>query len=202
MGHNWGIYFTFPSVFNLWFSIPTFIYGCDVIIILSFGIFYLHRVLGPLGATLGSYMLKGAQQYPHNLHCQNTQLHIITPPHKRVIVPEHQTRSAIPNIINPRDVLRQRVITIQTGPMCQGTGGPWIPHNGQGQKGSGKRHLPKRPHCSPLPNPSPYDRTLRLRTPDRHLTKNTIPLWSTYLSHTGTPIGTTDNLILEPHISR
>ena len=53
----------------------------------------------------------------HNLHYHNTRLHIITPPHMRVIVPEHKTRSAIPNIIIPRDVSRQRVITIQTGPV-------------------------------------------------------------------------------------
>ena len=31
------------------------------------------------------------------IHYLNTQLHIITPPHMRVIVPEHRTRSAIPN---------------------------------------------------------------------------------------------------------
>ena len=64
----------------------------------------------------------------HNLHCHHTRLHIITPPHMRVIVPEHKTRSAIPNKNIPRDVSRQRVITIQTGPVCQGTDGCWIPH--------------------------------------------------------------------------
>ena len=53
----------------------------------------------------------------HNLHCHHTRLHIITPPHLRVIVPEHKTRFAIPNIIIPRDVPWQRVITIQTGPV-------------------------------------------------------------------------------------
>ena len=62
------------------------------------------------------------------IHYLNTQLHIITPPHMRVIVPEHKTRSAIPNIILPRDVPRQQVITIQTGPVWQGTDGRWIPH--------------------------------------------------------------------------
>ena len=53
----------------------------------------------------------------HILHSHHNALHIITPPHMRVIVPEHQTRSAILNIINPRGVLRQRVITFQTGPV-------------------------------------------------------------------------------------
>ena len=38
-------------------------------------------------------------QYPHNLFHHNTQLYIITAPHKRVIVPKHRTRSAIPIII-------------------------------------------------------------------------------------------------------
>ena len=38
-------------------------------------------------------------------------------PPMRVIVPKHQTRSAIPNIINPRDVPWQRVITVQIGPV-------------------------------------------------------------------------------------
>ena len=52
----------------------------------------------------------------HNLHYHRIRLHIITPPHMRVIVPEHKTRSAIPNN-KPRDVPRQRVITIQTGPV-------------------------------------------------------------------------------------
>ena len=41
-----------------------------------------------------------------NFHYIHVQLHIITPPHMRVIVPEHKTRSAIPNIIIPRDVSR------------------------------------------------------------------------------------------------
>ena len=54
----------------------------------------------------------------HNLLYTNAQHHIITPPHMRVIVPEHQTRSAIPKIIiHPRGVSRQRVITIQIGPV-------------------------------------------------------------------------------------
>ena len=64
----------------------------------------------------------------HNLHYHNTRLHIITPPHMRVIVPEHKTRSVIPNIIIPRDVPWQRVITIQTGPVLQGIDRRWIPH--------------------------------------------------------------------------
>ena len=72
-----------------------------------------------------------------------------------------------------------------------------------GRKGSGKRHLPKRPLCSPLPNPSPCDRTLGPLSPDRHLTKNTTPLCSAYLCGAGTPIRTPDNLsLIELHISR
>ena len=62
MGHNYGIYFTFPSVYNLWIYIPSFICGSDVIVIPFFGIFCLQRVLGPLGATLRPFTQKGAQQ--------------------------------------------------------------------------------------------------------------------------------------------
>ena len=61
VGHNYGIYFTFPSVYNLSVYIPTFICDCDVIVILFSGIFCLQRVLGPLGATPGSFTLKGTQ---------------------------------------------------------------------------------------------------------------------------------------------
>ena len=63
-----------------------------------------------------------------------------------------------------------------------------------GRKGSGRRHLPKRPQCPPLPNPSPCDRTLGPRTPNQHLTKNTTSLWSAYLCSADTPIKTPDNL--------
>ena len=38
-----------------------------------------------------------------NRHHHNTRLHITTPPHMRVVVPEHKTSSAIPKIILPRD---------------------------------------------------------------------------------------------------
>ena len=39
MGHDYGIYFTFPSVYNLSIYIPSFICSCDVIVILFFGYF-------------------------------------------------------------------------------------------------------------------------------------------------------------------
>ena len=58
------------------------------------------------------------------------------------------------------------------------------------RKGLRKCCLPRRPNCSPLPNPSPYGRTLGPRTPDRHLTKNTTSLYSAYLRGTGAPIRT------------
>ena len=61
VGHNRGIYFAFPFVYNMWIYIPTFIYGCDMIVIRSFGIFCLQQVLQPLSATLGPFTLKGAQ---------------------------------------------------------------------------------------------------------------------------------------------
>ena len=48
-------------MYNLWIYILTSICGCDVIVILFFGILHLQRVLGPLGATLGPFTLKGAQ---------------------------------------------------------------------------------------------------------------------------------------------
>ena len=38
-----------------------------------------------------------------NRHHHNIQLHITTPPHMRVVIPEHETRPAIPKIILPRD---------------------------------------------------------------------------------------------------
>ena len=41
------------------FYIPTFICGCDVIVILFFDIFCLQRVLGPLGANLGTFHTEG-----------------------------------------------------------------------------------------------------------------------------------------------
>ena len=52
---------------NLSIYIPSFICGCDVIVILFFGIFCLQRVLGPLGATLGPFTLKGAQHWFRSL---------------------------------------------------------------------------------------------------------------------------------------
>ena len=67
MGHNYGIYFTFPFVYNLRIYIPTFICGCDVVVILFSDVFCLQRVLGPLGATLGSFTLKGAQHWFRSL---------------------------------------------------------------------------------------------------------------------------------------
>ena len=76
VGHDYGIYFTFPSVYNLSIYIPSFICGCDVMVILFFGIFCLQRVLRPLGATLGPFTLMGAQHStpllylrPQNTNC-------------------------------------------------------------------------------------------------------------------------------------
>ena len=130
-------------------------------------------------------------------------LHHYSPPYESSRPDYTNNHKTFQKIINPRDVSWQRVITIQIGPVCQGTNGRWIPHNKQGQKGSRKRHLSKLPHCSPLLDPSPCNRTLGLRTPSQHLTETTIPLWSTYLSGAATPIRTPDNLSLtELHISR
>ena len=67
VGHNLGIHFTFHLCTICEFFIPTLICGCDVIVILSFGIFCLQRVLGPLGATLGPSTLKGAQHHRYLL---------------------------------------------------------------------------------------------------------------------------------------
>ena len=99
------------------------------------------------------------------------RLHIITPPHKRVIVPKHQTRSAIPNN-KPRDVSRQWVITIHTGPVRQGTDGCWS-HTKQWVERVRETSPTQTATCSPLPNPSPCDRTLGPRTPGPHLTETT-----------------------------
>ena len=106
----------------------------------------------------------------------NTQLYIITPPHKRVIVPEHKTRSAIPNIILPEMCLGSGSLPSKPDPCDRALMDVGSHTISKGRKGSGKRHLPRWPHCSPLPNPSPCDRTLGPLTPDRHLTENTIPL--------------------------
>ena len=76
VGHNWGIYFTFPFMSNLWISIPTFICSCDVIVLPSFGIFCLQRILGPLGATLGPYTLKGAQHVKSQFVRRSTTIKI------------------------------------------------------------------------------------------------------------------------------
>ena len=126
----------------------------------------------------------------HHLHYHHSALHITTPPHMRVIVPEHQTRSAIPNMIFPEMCLSSGSLPSKPDPCDRAPTGVGSHTMSNGRKGSGKRHLPRRPLCSPLPNPSPYGRTLGPRTPDRHLTENTIPLCSAYLSGAGTPIRT------------
>ena len=76
------------------------------------------------------------------------------------------------------------------------------PTNEHGRRGLRKRRLPKRPQCSTVPIPSPCDRTLGPRTPDRHLTESTIPLWSAYLSGASILIRAIDTPILELHIAR
>ena len=141
----------------------------------------------------------------HNFHYKHVRLHIITPPHNRVIVPEHQTRSAVPphkHSTNPRDVSWQRVIAIQTGLVCQGSDGcqshkwAWAERVKETSLTQTATMLYSRPI------PSLCDWTLGPRTPDRHLTKNTIPLWSAYLSGAGIPIRATNTPILELHIAR
>ena len=129
-----------------------------------------------------------------NLHYHSTRLHIITSPHMRVIVPEHKTRSAIPNILLLETCLSSGSLPSKPDPCDRALTGVGSHTVSNGRKGSGKRHLPRRPLCSPLPNPSPCNRTLGPLTPDRNLTENTIRLWSAYLSGAGTPIGTPDNL--------
>ena len=67
MGHNYGIYFTFPSLYNLWIYIPTFICGCDLILILFFTYF-----LSPTGP--GAF-----GRYPRTFHAEGrpTQMEIL-----------------------------------------------------------------------------------------------------------------------------
>ena len=104
--------------------------------------------------------------------------------------------------MNPREVPRQWVITIQTGPVWQGTDRRWIPLNEQEREGSGKCHLPRWPYCSPLPNLSLCDQTLGPLAPYWNLIKNTIPLLSTSLCGASTPIRIPNILNIEPHIPR
>ena len=61
----------------------------------------------------------------------------------RVVIPTTLTTTRRSyKIINPRDVSRQWVITIQIGPVCQGTNGRWIPRNEWGGKGQGNVTYP------------------------------------------------------------
>ena len=59
MGHNYGIYFTFPSVYNVWIYIPTFNCGCDVIVILFFWYFLSPTGPGAFGCHLGTFHAEG-----------------------------------------------------------------------------------------------------------------------------------------------
>ena len=102
----------------------------------------------------------------------DTSLQSVLPNHQDYVsTDDHKT---FLSHTNPRDVPQRWVITIQTRPVWPGTDGRWIRHNEQGRKGSRKCHLPRRPRCSPLPNPSPCIQTLGPWTSDRHLTETTI----------------------------
>ena len=72
----------------------------------------------------------------------------------------------------------------------------------QGALGEHAQHLPKWPHCSPLPNPSLCDQTLGPLTLDQHLIKNTIPLLSAYQCCASTPIKIPDTLNIGPYIPK
>ena len=129
-----------------------------------------------------------------NLHLMSRALHHYSPLYE----------SSRPDYTNDHKMFLQNNNTLE---MCLGSGSlPSKPdlcdraptgvgsHTmSNGRKGSGKRHLPSRPLCSPLPNPSPCDRILGPLSPNRHLTENTEPLCSAYLSGASNPIRTPHN---------
>ena len=73
----------------------------------------------------------------HNLHFYNTRLHIITPHNMRVIVPKHQTRFAIPNIIIPEMCFSSGSLTSKPDPCDRAPMGVGSHTMNRGKKGRG-----------------------------------------------------------------